>query len=100
MFTYVCSFAVACLWLSVALDCSPAAWAHLLTADCAGCWSFRSRLLSISSAHACALTAAACARLQGEFLFNVLQNQKSIVNAMAVNEDGVMATGGDNGSLW
>ena len=68
--------------------------------------SLSSTLLSISSgtqiaiAHVCALTAAACACLQGEFLFNVLQNQKSIVNAMAVNEDGVMATGGDNGSLW
>ncbi|KAI8551111.1 hypothetical protein RHMOL_Rhmol06G0159700 [Rhododendron molle] len=26
--------------------------------------------------------------------------QKTIINAMAVNEDGVMVTGGDNGSLW
>ena len=25
--------------------------------------------------------------------------QKTIINAMAVNEDGVMVTGGDNGSL-
>lgn len=37
---------------------------------------------------------------EGEFLHNMLQQQKCIVNAMAVNEDGVMATGGDNGSLW
>ncbi|KAL5988264.1 hypothetical protein ACLOJK_036027 [Asimina triloba] len=26
--------------------------------------------------------------------------QKTIINTMAVNEDGVMVTGGDNGSLW
>lgn len=38
--------------------------------------------------------------LQGEFMHNTLQQQKAIVNAMAINEDGVMATGGDNGSLW
>ncbi|KAJ6897871.1 protein pleiotropic regulatory locus 1-like [Populus alba x Populus x berolinensis] len=37
---------------------------------------------------------------KGEFLHNMLSQQKTIVNAMAVNEDGVMATGGDNGSLW
>ncbi|XP_048441332.1 protein pleiotropic regulatory locus 1-like [Pyrus x bretschneideri] len=37
---------------------------------------------------------------RGEFLHNMLSQQKSIINAMAVNEDGVMATGGDNGSLW
>ena len=37
---------------------------------------------------------------QGEFLFNFLQNQNAIINAMAVNEDGVLATGGDDGSLW
>jgi hypothetical protein len=37
---------------------------------------------------------------QGEFLHNMLQNQKTIVNCMAINEDGVMCTGGDNGSLW
>lgn len=36
----------------------------------------------------------------GEFLHNMLAHQRAIVNAMAVNEDGVMATGGDNGSLW
>ncbi|KAL3154918.1 Prolactin-2C3 [Trebouxia sp. C0009 RCD-2024] len=37
---------------------------------------------------------------RGEFLHNMLQNQKSIVNTMAVNEDGVLASGADNGSLW
>ncbi|CAN6549079.1 unnamed protein product [Malus baccata var. baccata] len=37
---------------------------------------------------------------RGEFLHSMLSQQKSIINAMAVNEDGVMATGGDNGSLW
>jgi pleiotropic regulator 1 len=30
----------------------------------------------------------------------MLQQQRSIINAMAVNEDGVLASGGDNGSLW
>lgn len=30
----------------------------------------------------------------------MLQNQKTIVNAMALNEDGVLVTGGDNGSVW
>lgn len=38
--------------------------------------------------------------VQGEFMHNMLQNQKSIVNAMAINEDGVMVTGADNGSMW
>ncbi|GAQ83201.1 WD repeat-containing protein [Klebsormidium nitens] len=37
---------------------------------------------------------------QGEFLHNMLTQQKTIVNCMAVNEDGVLATGGDNGSMW
>ncbi|CAD7701045.1 unnamed protein product [Ostreobium quekettii] len=36
----------------------------------------------------------------GDFLHNMLQQQRTIVNAAAVNEDGVMVTGGDNGSLW
>jgi pleiotropic regulator 1 len=36
---------------------------------------------------------------EGEFLHNTLQPQRAIVNALAVNEDGVMASGGDNGSL-
>lgn len=38
--------------------------------------------------------------VQGVFLHNMLQQQRAIINAMAVNEDGVCATGGDNGSLW
>ena len=38
--------------------------------------------------------------MQGTFLNNTLQQQKSIVNCMAVNQDDVMVTGGDNGSLW
>lgn len=37
---------------------------------------------------------------RGEFLHNMLSQQKTIINAMAVNEEGVMVTGGDNGSLW
>jgi pleiotropic regulator 1 len=37
---------------------------------------------------------------RGNFLHNMLSNQRTIVNSMAVNEDGIMATGGDNGSLW
>ncbi|CAH9067781.1 unnamed protein product [Cuscuta europaea] len=37
---------------------------------------------------------------EGEFLHNMLSQQKTIINAMAVNDDGVMATGGDNGSMW
>lgn len=37
---------------------------------------------------------------RGEFLHNMLSQQKTIINTMAVNEEGVMATGGDNGSLW
>mmetsp|Transcript_21356 Transcript_21356/g.36381 ORF Transcript_21356/g.36381 Transcript_21356/m.36381 type:complete len:490 (-) Transcript_21356:608-2077(-) len=36
----------------------------------------------------------------GDFLHNMLSKQQSIVNAMAVNSDGVTVTGGDNGSLW
>ena len=36
----------------------------------------------------------------GDFLHNMLSNQRTITNCAAVNEDGVMATGGDNGSLW
>ena len=41
-----------------------------------------------------------CAVLQGDFLHNMLQQQRAIINCMAVNEDGVLASGGDNGSLW
>ncbi|GMH08301.1 hypothetical protein Nepgr_010141 [Nepenthes gracilis] len=37
---------------------------------------------------------------KGEFLHNMLSQQKTIINSMAVNEDGVLATAGDNGSLW
>uniref|UniRef100_A0A2P2LLT6 Uncharacterized protein MANES_03G196900 n=1 Tax=Rhizophora mucronata TaxID=61149 RepID=A0A2P2LLT6_RHIMU len=37
---------------------------------------------------------------KGEFLHNMLSQQKTIINAMAINEEGVMVTGGDNGSLW
>ena len=37
---------------------------------------------------------------EGEFVHNMLGQQRAIVNALAVNEDGVMASGGDNGSLW
>ena len=36
----------------------------------------------------------------GEFLHNTLQQQRTIVNGLVVNEDGVMVSGGDNGSLW
>ncbi|KAM0048302.1 putative transcription factor WD40-like family [Helianthus debilis subsp. tardiflorus] len=37
---------------------------------------------------------------RGEFLRNMLTQQKTIINAMTVNQEGVLATGGDNGSLW
>ncbi|KAI3434463.1 hypothetical protein D9Q98_002540 [Chlorella vulgaris] len=37
---------------------------------------------------------------QGDFLHNFLQQQRAILNCMAVNQDGVAASGGDNGSLW
>ncbi|XP_022897624.1 protein pleiotropic regulatory locus 1 [Olea europaea var. sylvestris] len=37
---------------------------------------------------------------RGEFMHNMLSQQKTIINAMAVNEEGVLATGGDNGSMW
>lgn len=36
---------------------------------------------------------------EGEFLHNMLQQQRAIINCLAVNQDGVMASGGDNGSL-
>lgn len=35
-----------------------------------------------------------------EFAHNMIQNQASIINSMAINEDGVVASGADNGSLW
>lgn len=37
---------------------------------------------------------------KGEFMHNMLSQQKTIINSMVVNEDGVLATAGDNGSLW
>ncbi|KAI3893461.1 hypothetical protein MKW92_042473 [Papaver armeniacum] len=37
---------------------------------------------------------------KGELHHNMLPQQNTVVNAIAVNKDGVMATGGDNGSLW
>lgn len=36
----------------------------------------------------------------GDFLHNMLSNQRAIVNTMSLNEDGVVASGGDDGSLW
>ncbi|GFR44655.1 hypothetical protein Agub_g5945 [Astrephomene gubernaculifera] len=36
----------------------------------------------------------------GDFLHNMLSQQRAIINSMAINQDGVIATGGDNGSLW
>ena len=36
----------------------------------------------------------------GEFQHNMLQNQRSIINAACINQDGVVATGADNGSIW
>ena len=36
----------------------------------------------------------------GSFLHNTLQQQRAIVNSMALNQDGVLVSGGDNGSLW
>ena len=35
-----------------------------------------------------------------KFKHNMLQKQKTIVNALSVNEDGVVVSGGDNGSVW
>ncbi|GLJ44330.1 hypothetical protein SUGI_0928230 [Cryptomeria japonica] len=37
---------------------------------------------------------------KGEFLHNMLSHPKTIINAMAVNEDNVLVSAGDNGSLW
>eukprot|EP00850_Spirogloea_muscicola_P002860 SM000011S19038 [mRNA] locus=s11:580984:585037:+ [translate_table: standard] len=37
---------------------------------------------------------------KGEFLHNMLSQQRTIVNCMAINEDNVMVSGGDNGSVW
>ncbi|KAJ7539472.1 hypothetical protein O6H91_11G094800 [Diphasiastrum complanatum] len=37
---------------------------------------------------------------KGEFLHNMLSQQRTIVNCMTINEDNVLVSGGDNGSLW
>ncbi|KAL3650450.1 hypothetical protein CASFOL_006853 [Castilleja foliolosa] len=37
---------------------------------------------------------------KGEFMHNMLSQQKTIINSAAVNEEGVLARAGDNGSLW
>lgn len=37
---------------------------------------------------------------EGTFMHNMLEQQKCIVNCMAINEDNVMATCGDNGTTW
>jgi pleiotropic regulator 1 len=36
----------------------------------------------------------------GYFVQNMIQQQRCIVNTLAVNEDGVLVSGGDNGSIW
>ncbi|KAF3626204.1 Protein pleiotropic regulatory locus 1 [Capsicum annuum] len=36
----------------------------------------------------------------GELLNDLVPVQKTIINSIAVNDEGVMATGGDDGSLW
>ena len=36
----------------------------------------------------------------GEFAHNMIQQQAGIINSMAINDDGVVASGADNGSLW
>jgi len=38
--------------------------------------------------------------MQGDFLHNMLDKQRAIVNTLALNDDGVLVSGGDNGSLW
>jgi len=37
---------------------------------------------------------------KGKFLHNLIQRHRCIVNTLAVNEDGVLVSGGDNGSIW
>ncbi|KAG0574283.1 hypothetical protein KC19_VG250400 [Ceratodon purpureus] len=37
---------------------------------------------------------------KGEFLHNMLSQQRTIVNCMSINEDNVMVSAGDNGSMW
>ncbi|EEF31521.1 conserved hypothetical protein [Ricinus communis] len=36
---------------------------------------------------------------EGEFLYNMSSEQNTVINAMAIKNEGVMATGGDNGTL-
>lgn len=36
----------------------------------------------------------------GVFLHNTLQMQRTMINGLALNRDNVMASGGDNGTLW
>lgn len=62
-------------------------------------WTSRP-LTTVSSASSCAAFASASAENikkfklpDGEFLHNMLQQQKAIVNAMAINDDGVMVSG-------
>ena len=37
---------------------------------------------------------------EGTFLHNMLQHQATIIESLALNEDGVLVSGGNNGSLW
>lgn len=37
---------------------------------------------------------------EGEFCHNMIQTQPGIINCMAINPDGVVASGADDGSLW
>ena len=37
---------------------------------------------------------------RGVFMHNMTSKQNRIINAMALNRDGLMVTGGDDGSLW
>ncbi|XP_017225228.1 protein pleiotropic regulatory locus 1 [Daucus carota subsp. sativus] len=37
---------------------------------------------------------------RGVFMHNMTSRHNTIINAMAVNRDGLMVTGGDDGSLW
>ncbi|CAM6044734.1 unnamed protein product [Sphagnum compactum] len=37
---------------------------------------------------------------RGDFLHNMLSQQRTIVNCMSINEDNVLVSAGDNGSLW
>lgn len=36
----------------------------------------------------------------GKFMHNTIQHQRSIVNTLSCNDDGVMVTGSDNGHMW